>query len=392
MIPAEDFLHVNQWDVALKIHELNEIGSQEFKSAKYLTGILKSRGFKIIEKYAGIPTAFRAEKVMGKGGPTIAFLAEYDALPGIGHACGHNLIAASALFSAIRSTEKAQNAKIVVIGTPDEEGSGEFSGSKILMANKGIFDDVDIVLGSHPGDSWDVGRQSLAVQDFEVSFSGIASHEAADPDKGRSALDAAILTYTGVNMMRQHVRRDYNVVIHGIIKEGGTASNVTPEKAVLVYGIRSSNVQYHGELVKRFRKIAEGCASATDTSCAIREIGPLFTTTKIVPTLSNFIRDRLVERGARCPPLEETFSKQPGGSTDFANVSQIKPALELDFQIADEGTPWHSHVSLEAAKSTRAKKTLDLVIEVLSDTAKKFADDKDFREKISHDFIGNSFS
>ena len=86
MIPAEDFLHVNQWDVALKIHELNETGSQEFKSAKYLTGILKSRGFKIIEKYAGIPTAFRAEKVMGKGGPTIAFLAEYDALPGIGHA------------------------------------------------------------------------------------------------------------------------------------------------------------------------------------------------------------------------------------------------------------------------------------------------------------------
>lgn len=384
---SEDFLHINQWDVALKIHEFNEIGSQEFKSAQYLANILRARGFQVKDGYAGIPTAFRAEKIIGKGGPVIAFLAEYDALPGIGHACGHNLIAASALFSAIRATEKLRNGKIVVIGTPDEEGSGEFSGSKILMANKGYFDDIDLVLGSHPGDSWDVGRQSLAVQDFEITFSGIASHEAADPDSGRSALDAAILTYTGVNMMRQHVRRDLNVVIHGIVKEGGTASNVTPEKAVLVYGIRSSSVKYHGELVKRFKKIVEGCANATETTYKIKEIGPLFATTKINPTLSNFIRDRLLDKGVQCPALEETFSKQPGGSTDFANVSQVKPALEVDFQIADEGTPWHSHVSLEAAISSRAKKILDIVIEVLSDTAYKFSEDVGFRERIKIDFL-----
>lgn len=386
MASLKDFQDANQWDVALRMHELNEIGSQEFKSSEYLINILKSRGFQVKEHYSGIPTAFRAEIVVGKGGPTVAFLAEYDALPGIGHACGHNLIAASALFSAIRSAEKIRNGKIVVIGTPDEEGSGEYSGSKILMANKGVFQDVDLVLGSHPGDSWDVGRQSLAVQDYEVTFTGLASHEAADPDKGRSALDAAILTYTGVNMMRQHVRRDLNVVIHGIIKEGGTASNVTPEKAVLVYGIRSSSVKYHGELVKRFKKIVEGCANATETSYKIREIGPLFATTKINPTLSNYIRDRLNEKGAQCPPLEETFSKQPGGSTDFANVSQVKPALEVDFQIADEGTPWHSHVSLEAAISARARKALELVIEVLSDTARKYAEDPGFREKIEQDF------
>jgi amidohydrolase len=384
---SEDFLHINQWDVALKIHEFNEIGSQEFKSAQYLANILRARGFQVKDGYAGIPTAFRAEKIIGKGGPVIAFLAEYDALPGIGHACGHNLIAASALFSAIRATEKLRNGKIVVIGTPDEEGSGEFSGSKILMANKGYLDDIDLVLGSHPGDSWDVGRQSLAVQDFEITFSGIASHEAADPDSGRSALDAAILTYTGVNMMRQHVRRDLNVVIHGIVKEGGTASNVTPEKAVLVYGIRSSSVKYHGELVKRFKKIVEGCANATETTYKIKEIGPLFATTKINPTLSNFIRDRLLDKGVQCPALEETFSKQPGGSTDFANVSQVKPALEVDFQIADEGTPWHSHVSLEAAISSRAKKILDIVIEVLSDTAYKFSEDVGFRERIKIDFL-----
>ncbi len=386
MKSSEDFSNINQWDVALKIHELNEVGSQEFESSRYLINILKSRGFRVKEGFAGIPTAFFGEKVVGNGGVTIAFLAEYDALPGIGHACGHNLIAASALFSAIRATDKIKNGKIVVIGTPDEEGTGEYSGSKILMANKGIFDNIDLVLGSHPGDSWDVGRQSLAVQDFEVTFSGIASHEAADPDRGRSALDAAILTYTGVNMMRQHVRRDLNVVIHGIIKEGGTASNVTPEKAVLVYGIRSSSVKYHGDLVQRFRKIVEGCANATETTYKIKEIGPLFATTKINPTLSNFIRDKLLDKGIQCPALEDTFSKQPGGSTDFANVSQVKPALEVDFQIADEGTPWHSHVSLEAAKSSRARKILDIVIDVLSDTALKYTEDPEFRESIKRDF------
>lgn len=387
MITSEDFSKIDQWDVALMIHSLNEIGSQEFESAKFLTSVLKSRGFKVKENYMDIPTAFRAEKVLGKNGPTIAFLAEYDALPGIGHACGHNLIASSALFSAIRSTEKIRNGRIVVIGTPDEEGSGEYSGSKILLANKGAFDDIDLVLGSHPGDSWDVGRQSLAVQDFEVTFTGIASHEAADPDSGRSALDAAILTYTGMNMLRQHVRRDLNVVIHGIIKEGGTASNVTPEKAVVVYGIRSSNVKYHGELVRRFKKIVDGCANATETTYSIKEIGPLFATTKINPALSNAIRDELIERGVQCPALEDTFSRQPGGSTDFANVSQVKPALELDFQIAEEGTPWHSHISLEAAISNRARKVLDLVIEVLSDTAKRYTEDTGFRESIRKDFL-----
>lgn len=386
MTGESGFLQTGPWDVALKIHELGEYGSREYESAKYLAEVLKNRGFQVESNYANIPTAFRAEKVIGNGTPTIAFLAEYDALPGIGHACGHNLIAASALFSAIRASEKIRNGRIVVIGTPDEEGSGEYSGSKIIMANKGLFKDVDLILGSHPGDSWDVGRQSLAVQDFEITFNGRASHEAADPDRGRSALDAAILSYTAVNMMRQHVRRDANVVIHGIIKEGGTASNVTPEKAVLVYGIRSSDVKYHANLVSRFRKILDGCAGATETAYEFKEIGPLFTTTKINPALSNHIRDRLLERGIDCPPLEDTYSKQPGGSTDFANVSQERPALEIDFQIAPEGTPWHSRISLEAAKSPKAREALDIVIDVLSDTAKAFAEDEDLRRRIKKDF------
>jgi amidohydrolase len=378
------------WKLALKVYEFSEIGSKEFASSRLLMDVLQSHGFKVIEKFMDIPTAFRAEKVVGNGNPSIAFLAEYDALPGIGHACGHNLIASSAIFSAIRASEKIRNGTITVFGTPDEEGSGEWSGSKIIMTERGAFKNIDLVLGSHPGDQWNVGTQSLAVQDFEVTFRGKAAHEAASPDRGRSALDAAVLTYSAVNMMRQHVRRDANFVMHGIIKEGGTASNVTPERAVLTYGIRSTDLRYHEELVGRFMKIVEGCAIATETTYSVKKLGPLFSTTRINKVLSSTIRDKLVGKGIDCPTLEDTYNELPKGSTDFANVTQVVPALEVGFKIAREGTPWHSRESLEAAKSTMAKEALLIMIEVLSDTAKDFTEDSELRARITDEFRRSS--
>ena len=374
------------WDVARQIFELSEIGSQEIKSSKLLEDVLEANGFNVQRGYMNIPTSFRAEMVKGKGEFNIAFLAEYDALPGIGHACGHNLIAAANVFAAIEASKKITNGKIIVLGTPDEEGSGKYSGSKILLANKGAFNGIDLVLGAHPGDRWDVGDIALAVQDLEVVFRGVAAHEAASPEKGKSALDGAILTYTAVNMLRQHVKRDKNVVIHGIIKEGGQASNVTPEKASLVYGIRSSDVEYEKELINKFKNIVYGCSIATETTYEIKEIGPLFLPTKINPTLSNFIRDKLLEKGVSCQPLEQSLKEMPSGSTDFANVSQLVPALELGFKIADAGTPWHSRASLAAAGSESAKESLNIVISVLSQTAYDYTVDKELRKRIDEDF------
>ena len=383
MEKAEKF---TAWDVAKQIFELAEIGSQEIKSSKLLEDVLEAHGFKIQRGYMDIPTSFRAEMVKGKGEFSIAFLAEYDALPGIGHACGHNLIAAANVFAAIEAFKKITNGKIIVLGTPDEEGSGKYSGSKILLANKGAFNGIDLVLGAHPGDRWDVGDIALAVQDLEVVFRGVAAHEAASPEKGKSALDGAILTYTAVNMLRQHVKRDKNVVIHGIIKEGGQASNVTPERASLVYGIRSSDVEYEKELINKFKNIVYGCSIATETTYEIKEIGPLFLPTKINPTLSNFIRDKLLEKGVSCQPLEQSLKEMPSGSTDFANVSQLVPALELGFKIADAGTPWHSRASLAAAGSESAKESLNIVISVLSQTAYDYTVDKELRKRIDEDF------
>lgn len=363
-----------------------EVGSSEFKSSRLLQEVLRASGFSVVDNYLDIPTSFRAEKKKGKGGPTIAFLAEYDALLGIGHACGHNLIASAAVFSAIESSNRINNGRIVVIGTPDEEGTGRYAGSKILIAEKGGFDDVDLALGSHPSAEWSVGKNSLAVQDVEVVFHGAAAHAAASPEKGKSALDAAVLTFTAVDMMRKHLRRDANAVIHGVMREGGQASNVTPDRAVLVYGIRSSDIDYHAKLLQRFRKVVEGCAMATETTYDLNLIGPLFTTEKVNRPLAESIRQRILKLGVELPTLDEAARDLPKGSTDFANVSQIVPALELSYQIAPAGTPWHSKLSLEAAVSDEARSALAIVIGILSDTAAEFAGNEGFRKSIREDF------
>jgi len=379
------FSEEDAWSIALKIHGLAEVGSREYESSKLLIETLRAEGFSVTSEYAGIPTAFRAEKKLGEG-PTVGFLAEYDALPGVGHACGHNIIAAAAVYAAIKSAARLKVGRIVVIGTPDEEGSGEWSGSKILLAERGAFSDIDFVLMTHPGDNWSLGSPSLAVQDLEVTFNGVATHEAASPEKGISALDAAILTYTAVNMLRQHVRRDANVVIHGVIREGGKASNVTPDRAILVYGLRSSDTDYLKQLIMRFRLIVQGCALATNAAYSIRNIGPMYSTTKFNYPLIEYAQNVLKELGVMPKDYRETTNSIPRGSTDFANVSQLLPALEITCKIAPEGTPWHSEASARAAVSNEAKEALLMVSEALARVASRLLSDPDFAEKVREDF------
>ncbi len=376
----------DSWELALRIHGLAEIGSSEFKSSSILIDLLRANGFAAESPYKGIPTSFRAEKRVGSGRPTVAFLAEYDALRGIGHACGHNLIASSTVSAAIRVSSSIKDGRVVVIGTPDEEGSGEWAGSKIVLAERGAFSDVDFVIMSHPGDRWAVAGQTLAVQDIEVTFHGVPAHSAANPQEGQSALDAAMLSYAALNMLRQHVRRDANVVMHGILREGGQASNVTPEKAVLVFGIRSSDLAYETALIERFQDIVKGCSLATGTTYDFKFIGPLFSTTRVNRTLSGYMRECLVQKGVDCPAVEETWSEMPLASTDFSNVSRILPSVSLQFQIAPKGTPWHSKQSLEAAKSSGARQPLSTTIDVMSEVAKKLFEDEAFRERVAQEF------
>ena len=377
------------WKLALRIHELAEIGSEEVRSSALLIDALKANGFAVESPYRGIPTAFRAERKVGRGTTTVAFLAEYDALRGIGHACGHNLIASSNVAAAVQVASTISDGRVVVLGTPDEEGSGAFAGSKILLAEKGAFSDVDFVIMSHPDAQWSTAGQNLAVQDLEVTFHGVAAHSAANPQDGRSALDAAVLTYMAVDMMRQHLRRDANAVLHGILREGGQASNVTPDRAVLVFGIRSSDLEYEKTLLARFEDIVRGACLATGTTSDLKRIGPLFSASKLNRALSSYMRDCLVRRGVECRTAEESWAEMPQGSTDFANVSQIVPAVSLSFQIAPKGTPWHSQQSLEAARSPAAKAPLALTIDVMAEVAKRLFEDADFRDEVKRDFASS---
>ncbi len=376
----------DSWELALKIHGLAEIGSAEVKSSALLIDLLQANGFAVEHPYKDIPTAFRAEKRIGSGQPTVAFLAEYDALRGIGHACGHNLIASSTVSAAVHVASSIKNGRVVVIGTPDEEGSGDYAGSKILLADRGAFADVDFVIISHPGARWSAAGQTLAVQDIEVTFHGVAAHSAANPQDGRSALDAAMLTYAAVNMFRQHTRRDSNVVIHGILREGGQASNVTPDKAVLVYGIRSSDMAYEKALIDRFQEIVRGCTLATGTTADLYFIGPLFSTTRLNHTLAGFMRECLAKRGVDCPTVDETWGEPPMASSDYGNVSQVLPSVELTFAIAPRGTPWHSQQSLEAAKSPGAKEPLGIAIDAMADVAQRLFEDARFGDEARREF------
>ncbi len=374
------------WLLSRTIFDFSELGSSEFKSSSLICDILEKHGFSVERSYKGIPTSFRAHKKKGKGTHRVGFLAEYDALMGFGHACGHNLIAAANTFAAIKTAEAADDGIIEIIGTPDEEGTGEFAGSKALLAEMGVFSDFDLILGAHPGGQWGVAENSLAVQDLEIIFKGFSSHEAASPEKGRSALDAAVLTYTALNMLRQHLRRDANALIHGVLREGGGASNVTPDKAVLVYGIRSSSLEYHKEMMQKIETVIRGCSIATFTEYSLKKIGPVFSPTKHNLPLSKYFYNSIRERGIELPTVEESLEHMAGGSTDFANVTQYVPALEIHFKIAERGTPWHSKQSLEASISEEARVALDTIIDILVDGALKFLKDADFRKAIREDF------
>ncbi|MGW8178528.1 MAG: amidohydrolase, partial [bacterium] len=224
-----------------------ELGSEEDKSSKLLVESLRKHGFEVEYPFFGMHTAFKAVYKGAKPGPTIAILAEYDALPGVGHGCGHNIIGTAGIGAGIAVSKlmKELPGEIWVIGTPAEEGHGPYGGSKVRMAKDGVFDGVDVSYMVHPmtGPSQASGN-FLAVSGVEIIFKGKTAHAAADAHNGANALNAAMITYMAIHANRQQLRREANAVVPGIITEGGLASNVIPDRAVLKFGVRSSDDTY----------------------------------------------------------------------------------------------------------------------------------------------------
>ena len=308
-----------------------ELGDEEYISSKYLVDKMKEYGFNTVYPYCNLDTAFRAE-LGDESGPTIAFLAEYDALPGYGenkepaHACGHNWIAASTLGACIVLSKLKENfkGKIVLIGTPAEESTG----GKCDLVKAGAFDDIDVCYQMHIESFNNVNCKALAMDSLEFSFEGVAAHAASHPHMGVNALDAVQLTFAGINALRQHVTPD--VRIHGIVSNGGDAPNIVPEKAACKFYIRASERSYLNELTEKVINCAKGAELMTGAKLSYRYFENSFDNIINNKVLQDITKKNLVQVGIT-DILEG--KEGPVGSTDIGNVSQVCPTMYTEIAL-----------------------------------------------------------
>ena len=346
-------------EVALDIHAHPELNYQEQYAAELLSGTLERHGFQIERGVGGVETAFTATLPGGGGdGPTVAILAEYDALPEIGHGCGHNLIAMAAIGAGLGLQANLENlpGKVMVIGTPAEEGGG----GKIRMLDAGVFEGVDAVLSSHPssnrtviptdipmGESW-----SLAMVGYRYIFHGKAAHAAAMPHEGINALNGVIHLFGGIDSLRQHLKED--VRIHGIITDGGKAPNVVPEYAAANFMLRCRDRDYLSDVVVgRVLQAAEGAAAMTGCRLEVEEYYPFYENVRPNSVIAGLL---LNNAGVAGLPLDQPLPGRQGSaaSTDFGNVSQALPSYELRYAVSEEPVASHSREMTETAISEYA--------------------------------------
>lgn len=347
-------------ELAQYLYDNPELGSEEFKAFEKITKIMEDHGFKVEKGVYDMPTAFVASFKGKKPGPRVAVLAEYDALPGVGHGCGHDLIAASAVGAGIAASKAIGElaGEVLVIGTPAEEGHGPSAGSKVIMANKGLFDTIDGVVMLHPSTSWDVGNQALGISKCRMVFKGQTSHAAASPHLGKNALNAATLAYMATHMLRQEARRDANLVIHGIIEEGGEAMNIIPDRAVLDFGVRSSDQLYLDEMVDKVARCGEGAAHAMGVEVEITK-NRFYASKKLNYPMVRTLWQNYKDLGAPVKDWKESVQAMPMASTDYGDVSQKTPSTGSYIRIAPVGTPGHS---LQLAQASVTKEGFDAMI------------------------------
>src|ERR671939_654759 len=324
---------------------------------------------------AGMATAFKAE--LGRAPrPRIAILAEYDALPGLGHGCGHNLIATSAIGAglALKDVIDQLEGSVWVLGTPAEESAAPNAGGKVHMVKAGVFDQVDAAIMFHPATETAITPdRSLAARGFEFFFHGRAAHAAGAPEEGINALDAVVLFYNAISMLRQQLRSD--VRIHGIILSGGAAANIIPDYAAIRYRTRADDSEYLAEVVERVIACAEGAARATGCRLEWNEYMPGYEN-----TLPNAVLMDLMTSNLRAVGLNVSTEKkrQGRGSTDFGNVTRRVPGVEARIAITDHwDVPGHSIEFRDAAATDRGREAMLSAAKGLAMTAVDLLADPD---------------
>ena len=311
--------------LSLNIHDNPELGFKEEKACAWLTGYLEDSGFNIEQGIASLATAFRA--TYGRGSPRIALLAEYDALPKIGHGCGHNIIAVSAVGAAVASKSIIDQlgGSVVVLGTPGEE----IFGGKIDIVKAGAFKEIDVAMIVHPNTLNMVTVQTLACSTLEVEFFGRLAHAAAQPYQGINALEAMMLAFTSINSLRQHIKTEAR--IHGIITDGGEAPNVVPAHSAGVFLVRALDNDYLTELKDKVLNCFKGASLASGARLEYRWRDRAYDPMKNNATLAGLFKQNLESLGRHVEDFDPRFGF---GSTDMGNVSQVTPSIHPTIAIA----------------------------------------------------------
>jgi len=329
-------------DISLELHRNPELSFQETKAAALLSSYLERNGFAVERGICGLPTAFRGS--YGSGKPAVAILAEYDALPQVGHACGHNIIAAAAMGAAIagRLAVDRYGGSLVVLGTPGEEGGG----GKIIMVEQGAFNGLDCAMMIHPSRRDSAVTEALAAIGIKVEFFGKAAHAAADPEAGINALEALILSFNNINSLRQHIGEKAR--IHGIIKSGGTAANIVPDYSCGVFLVRAPSMAYLENLKSRVLDCFTAAALATGARLEHSWNERLYASMKNSLTMAHLFSANMEAIGRKIDP---SLPRTGMGSTDMGNVSQVVPSIHGWVAIAPPNVSEHSPEFAMAAAS-----------------------------------------
>jgi len=361
-----------------RIHDHPELGYQEVQACAWLSDFLAAKGLEVERGVGGVSTAFRATLETGDG-PTIAILCEYDALPGLGHACGHNVIAtagagAGAALAALRG--RLPKGRVQVIGTPAEEGGG----GKVALIEGGVFEAVDAAMMIHGWDAW-IGHQDLlGIVRLGFEFTGKAAHASADPWSGVNALDGVIQLFNNVAMLRQQVRPDAR--IHGIVTNGGAAPNIIPESAAATFYVRAAKIDDMWDLARRVEACAEGAATAT--GCQVKTIRmehPYEPMKRNAPLLDAFRANMAALGIEESPEIPDRL-----GSSDVGNVSQIIPTIQPLVQIAPTGTPIHSRLFEAAAVTALARDGMLKAASTMAMTTVDLLTEPGLLQRARHDF------
>jgi amidohydrolase len=365
------------WDLGDRIFDYSEPSFQEVKSSALLEQYLEQNGFAVEKGIAGLPTAFKAVYKNGQGGPAVGLLCEYDALEGLGHGCGHHLQGPAIVGAAkaIKDKLREKPYTLVIYGTPGEETTG----GKVRMVQEGCFKDIDLAIMVHGGSATQTDVKSMALISADVVFHGKTSHAAISPELGRSALDALLLTFNGIEFLREHVKDDTR--IHYTVSAPVGPANAVPARAEGQFDLRSYNSIYLDEIIRRFENIVKGAALMTDTTYDI-SYGSRFESKIPAYQLNRLLMANAKLVGA--PNLKP--DRERTGSTDFGNVVFQIPGACVRVAFVPDGTASHSQGFLDGGKSEAGHNMIAYAAKIVAMTVYDLVDNPVLVDEIKKEF------